>query len=439
MGMRKFILLLCCISQITNASLGDDLNNLIDKFFGTPVMESEENKNETYSSPTDKISTNKSANEIKAEIFREESKLAEFEQKIFNTEHDIWAETFKQSTLENELFLLDSSVSIATLKLDNLVENEKKWQTILGKLTRDKSDINAQIRIFNREYEKFLNKNFIRKENFGGGENLSILKWLFSELSVGEILSKTRTQNLIKRQKKEKLSKLKFAKNELEKNEKNAAKIFAKIEKLKNQILREKSIFDEIASAKANLIARSKLTVDEKERALAEFRKQQNQSTFFLQNLRATLDDEDLKDLKTFKNENKPFDFPLKIPQKITAVFHDENYKNEFGRVHNGTDFFAPHQTPIFAPADGVVAKIASNGYGYSYFIIKHDNDFFTVYGHVSQILVDKGDIIKRDEMIGRTGGTPGTRGAGFFTSGPHLHFEVFRGGSFLDPMEFIR
>jgi len=441
-GMRKTLLLLCLVSQNVNASLGDDLNSLIDKFFGTPALEVEETKPliETTVPSSREVEIDKDVDEIRTEILNEESKLAEFEQKIFDTENEIWAEKSKQTTLEHELFLLDSSISNATTKLDNLVNNEKKWQEMLDKLTREKSDINAKIRVFDREYQEFLSKKFIQKENLGGGENLSIIKWLFSELSVGEILSEARTQNLIKKQKAVKLDLLKSAKNELEKNETNAAKIFAKINNLKNQILEEKAVFDEIASAKANIIERSKFTVEERERALEEFREQQNQSTFFLQNLRATLSDEDLKVIKTFqKTENRPFDFPLKIPQKITASFHDDEYENTFGRVHNGVDFFAPHGTPIFAPADGTVVKVASNGFGYSYFILKHDNGFFTVYGHVSQILVAKDDIVKRDEMIGRTGGTPGARGAGYFTSGPHLHLEVFRGGEFLDPMEFMK
>jgi murein DD-endopeptidase MepM/ murein hydrolase activator NlpD len=440
--MRKILFISLFIPIITRASLGDDLNDLIDKFFGTPAIELEkENSTPEISAPIiDKKISNKNSDEIKIEILNEESKLAEFEQKIFDTEHNIWAEKSKQTTLENEVFLLDSAISLAITKINNLVENEKKWQKILEKLTYEKSEIKAQIRIFTQEYEKILNKNFIQQEGFGSGENLSILKWLFSDKSVGEILSESRTQKLINSQKKQQLAQLESKKNELEKNERNAAKVFAQIETLKNQVLKEKIIFNEIANAKANVIERSKFTVEEKEIALKEFREQQNQATFFLQNLRIKLNNnnfEIIQDLQ--KTENKPFDFPLNIPQKITATFHSKNYKNEFGIEHNGVDFFAPQGTPLFAPADGVVSKVASNGFGYSYFIIKHNNDFFTVYGHLSKILVKKGDIIKRGEMIGNTGGTPGARGAGFFTSGPHLHFEVFRGGEFLDPMGFLR
>ncbi len=443
--MKKLsVLLLLFISVTTEASLGNDLNNLIDKFFGTPNIELKEETKEPTTQKLDSLMdeeiSNKTSDEIRKEILNEESKLAEFEQKIFETEHKIWSEKSKQTTLENEVFLLDSAIFLSTTKIDNLVENEKKWQKILEKLTYNKSEIKAEIRVFTKEYQDLLSKNFIQGESFGSGEDLSILRWIFSDKSVGELLSESRTQNLIKVQNKKKLVQLEIKKKELEKNEINAAQTFGKIEKLKEQVLKEKRIFDEIANAKANIIERSKFTVEEKENALTEFRKQQNQSTFFLQNLRTKLNNNDSEIVQNFqKTTNKPFDFPLKIPQKITASFHSESYKNEFGRVHNGVDFFAPQGTPIFAPADGVVIKVASNGFGYSYFIIKHSNDFFTTYGHISQILIEKDDIIKRGEMIGKTGGTPGSTGAGFFTSGPHLHFEVFQGGEFLDPMDFFK
>jgi len=57
--------------------------------------------------------------------------------------------------------------------------------------------------------------------------------------------------------------------------------------------------------------------------------------------------------------------------------------------------------------------------------MIIHNNNFSTVYGHMSKVLVKENQYIKRGEVIGWSGGMPGTPGAGRFCTGPHLHFEV--------------
>ncbi|MFA5793335.1 MAG: M23 family metallopeptidase, partial [Candidatus Gracilibacteria bacterium] len=82
------------------------------------------------------------------------------------------------------------------------------------------------------------------------------------------------------------------------------------------------------------------------------------------------------------------------------------------------------------------VYKTRDNGYGYNYIIVAHAKGYQTTYGHVSDILVEEGQTIKEGQIIGLTGGMPGTKGAGYFTTGPHLHFEVMINGKYVDPLE---
>jgi murein DD-endopeptidase MepM/ murein hydrolase activator NlpD len=75
---------------------------------------------------------------------------------------------------------------------------------------------------------------------------------------------------------------------------------------------------------------------------------------------------------------------------------------------------------------------------GYSYVTIEHSNGFKTVYGHLSEINVSAGDSVSVNDVIGRSGGTPGTPGAGSTTTGPHLHFEVWYNGVVVDPEDYL-
>lgn len=143
-----------------------------------------------------------------------------------------------------------------------------------------------------------------------------------------------------------------------------------------------------------------------------------------------------------YMKDNPDGDFtprwPVSPSRGISAYFHDESYRKAMGIPHEAIDIRALQSTPIHAPADGVVYKTRDNGYGYSYIILAHAGGFMTLYGHVSEIRVKEGEKIKEGQVIGLSGATPGTKGAGLLTTGPHLHFEVMKGGKHVDPLDYL-
>jgi murein DD-endopeptidase MepM/ murein hydrolase activator NlpD len=128
------------------------------------------------------------------------------------------------------------------------------------------------------------------------------------------------------------------------------------------------------------------------------------------------------------------------IPYRtITAGFRDADYQKQFGLVHNAIDIAAPQGTPIRAPYNGMVTKVVDGGArGLSYMIISHDNGLTTVYLHLSGFAVSSGAYVTEGQTIGYTGGTPGTPGAGWLTTGPHLHLEVWFNGQPQNPLAYI-
>ena len=131
------------------------------------------------------------------------------------------------------------------------------------------------------------------------------------------------------------------------------------------------------------------------------------------------------------------FIWPAKA--RISAGFRDHSYRKFFGIPHNGIDIAIGHGTPVHASTDGVVFLARDAGMGYSYVLIGHRNGFATLYGHLSQIAVQSGQEVQSGEVIGRSGGAKGTRGAGTVTTGAHLHFEVIQNGEHVDPLTVLQ
>jgi|GEM_PF-2203962 len=91
--------------------------------------------------------------------------------------------------------------------------------------------------------------------------------------------------------------------------------------------------------------------------------------------------------------------------------------------IHNGIDYIADHGTPVLASGDGVVNSISTYQKGFGNCIrIDHNNDMETFYAHLSEILITKGDHVKKGMIIGKVGHSGQA-------SSPHLHFELLRDG----------
>jgi murein DD-endopeptidase MepM/ murein hydrolase activator NlpD len=110
-------------------------------------------------------------------------------------------------------------------------------------------------------------------------------------------------------------------------------------------------------------------------------------------------------------------------------------FGSRWGTLHAGIDFAAPIGTPEYAAADGVVVRAgAASGFGLAVYV-QHDNGDVTVYGHMEQILVAEGQVVRAGDTIALLG----NQGQ---STGPHLHFEVHLGGidgQKVDPVPWLR
>lgn len=101
-------------------------------------------------------------------------------------------------------------------------------------------------------------------------------------------------------------------------------------------------------------------------------------------------------------------------------------------RMHNGQDFEVPYGTDVYATGDGTVIESGWNSGGFgNCIVIDHGYGFQTVYGHLSDIKVVKGQNVKRGDLIGISGSTG-------LSSGPHLHYQIEQFGEHKNPVNFF-
>ncbi|WP_068070647.1 M23 family metallopeptidase [Novosphingobium lentum] len=98
-----------------------------------------------------------------------------------------------------------------------------------------------------------------------------------------------------------------------------------------------------------------------------------------------------------------------------------------FVRMHAGIDFAAPWGSPIYAMNDGVVSFAGRHGGHGNYVRLEHSGGLGTGYGHMSRIAVSPGARVSRGQVIGYVGSTG-------LSTGPHLHYELYRDGRTVDP-----
>ncbi len=121
--------------------------------------------------------------------------------------------------------------------------------------------------------------------------------------------------------------------------------------------------------------------------------------------------------------------FVYPVRGRLTSGF---GYRNDpfTGRrsFHNGVDWAAPVGTPVGAAMAGRVVDTGRNSVYGRYVVIQHPRGYQTLYAHLSQIIVQTNQRVGQRQRIGRVGNTGRS-------TGPHLHFSIFRNGQPINPL----
>jgi murein DD-endopeptidase MepM/ murein hydrolase activator NlpD len=121
--------------------------------------------------------------------------------------------------------------------------------------------------------------------------------------------------------------------------------------------------------------------------------------------------------------------------EDLTRVASGFGYRTDpftkTGKFHFGMDFTAPRGTPVYASGDGVVTRADNSASGYGNHIrIDHGYGYESLYAHLYKFSARRGQKVKRGDLIGFVGSTGRSEA-------PHLHYEIFKDGERINPINF--
>ena len=350
---------------------------------------------------------------------------------------------------------LSAKISQKNTDIEKLEQEIKKYQSQLNDLGKQKSSLNVSIQQLDLTRKKLVadisvTENKIEKTNFkiqelsldiGVKEDLitkdidaiklgiqqtneselnNLTQIILSENNFTDVWNDIESISTIRETVREKIVELKQIKNDLEDTRQETTDARNELVFLKNELADQKKIVDQNTAEKKKLLAQTK-----------------NSETSYQKLLKEKIAKKEVfeKELSDYESQLKYILDPSTLPGKgvlawpldyvyITSYFGPRNVKG-ISSNHKGVDFRASVGTPLKAMSDGVVAgtgdtDIQCPGVSYGRFVlIKYNNGLASTYGHLSLIKVQKGDVVKRGQVVGYTGNTGSS-------TGPHLHLSVY-------------
>ncbi|QQR83901.1 peptidoglycan DD-metalloendopeptidase family protein [Candidatus Peregrinibacteria bacterium] len=408
-------------------------------------------------------------------IAKERAQFSALDSTVAQLEEKLQPIHLEIESLKGQVDHLNDQIAETQHKIETvefqIADKQVMIRALMDDIKKKEIELNVQgdvvleyIRLVYEEEEKFL----------GFDQANDQLKLLLADNSVSENLLGRDYLTVLEATGRKVFYDLYVSKRTLEAKQESLVKARQQLDELHESLTNEKSILDENRRSQKELLLETRGQQEEYQRLLEQSTQQRLESAIAIQNLednRAFVESKlsllnDSLDKATQMQASSEFNeqlnaldetiqlvvpddlkegtiprhqsFAWPVPASaVTTYYRDPTYPKKWG-LHNAIDIRAPQFTSIRAPANAVVYQVKDNGFGYSYIILAHKNNLVTVYGHVSSILVEQGMVVQQGDVIGLTGGTPGTKGAGLQTTGPHLHFEVYFEGKSVDPLDFL-
>lgn len=370
--------------------------------------------------------------QLQEQINAKQQELERYKQQGDELKKKVQEKQTEQASLKNQIAVLDGGIAKTEIEIKSTQLDIDKTALEIKKVTLEIKDTEDDIQ---RKKDYLASVVRVLAQN----DNKNQLEIILAHKSLSEFLDQVEYTKNLNASLAEVLTKVKATKADLEKQNADLDKKKKDLEDLKKNLQDKKGEINDQKTNKQYILDKTRQSEKEYQKMLSVAQAEQERANAAIieseRQIRRKLAEQ--QGISGLKFNDSGFIWP--VPQNtITAYFHDPEYP--FRRIfeHPAIDIRAGQGTPIRAAASGYVAKAKDGGYGYSYIMIVHGDGLSTVYGHVSRIDVQPDQFVAQGQVIGATGGMPGTPGAGYLTTGPHLHLEVRLNGIPVNPLGYL-
>lgn len=338
-----------------------------------------------------------------------------------------------KANLVNQLSILDNRLAKAQLDIDSTNLNIDKTNLEIQKIELDVENVNTEIETEKQHMSSLLRLMYKQ-------DQVSAMEMLLLNDSLAEFLNQAKYLENTNSKIKESLDLLKDKKDQLDQSKLNLDSKNKELAILKDDLQKKKDDLSYEQDSKGIILEETKSSEAEYQSLLARAKKEQMQAEAEVASIEKLIRQKmAAKDKAKLDSGSSEMAWPV-TKNTITTSFHDPDYPyRKIIGEHPAIDVRAAQGSTLRAAADGYVARVKFDGTtNYAYIMIIHNDGLSTVYGHVSAVSVAAEQYVKQGDVIGRTGGYPRSIGAGAFTTGSHLHFEVRKNGIPVNPLDYL-
>ncbi len=372
-------------------------------------------------------------NALNLQIENQKKQLEALQAKQKEYEAQISAKESEKANLNNQISILDNQLAKTQLDIDGANLEIDKTNLEIKKIELDSANLDLQI---NKQKDHIADLlRLMYKQN-----QVSTLEMLLMSDSLAEFLNQAKYLEDTNKEIGRSVEELKATKESLDQNKAVLEQKNSDLATLKTKLEDKKDSLAYDQQSKNYLLEETRSSEKQFQSLLQQAAREQQQAEADIaateQLLRQKMSQ---KDQNLLNSGNNTIAWP--VPRNVIVCgFHDPDYpyRNIIGE-HPAVDIRAKQGTTITAAADGYVAKVKFDGTkNYAYIMLIHGNGLATVYGHVSAVFVKTDQYVTQGQPIGKTGGIPASIGAGLFSTGPHLHFEVRLNGLPVNPLNYL-
>lgn len=383
--------------------------------------------------PSDQSAVDPEIAKINIDIARKKAAIEELQRQQDAYKQALEVKQQEKADLQNQLAIFDNRLASLQASINKLKLNIEETQLEIRKLDleiaakaneikRQKEQIAAALSLLYKEGDKTDLEIMLMNDNFSDYiDQIKQLKDLNSGIGAS-------------------LDALKAKQAGLKSDREAQAERQASLTKLQDDLIGQQQNLGDARGVKQIVLDQTKNSEAEYQKLLAQAKREQQNAAADIANLEKTVRQKLSKNSKFNALDTSAEGFAWPVSKNtITAYFHDPEYPFRNVFEHPAIDIRAGQGTPVRAASSGYVARAKDGGAtGYSYIMLVHNDGLSTVYGHVSAISVSEEDYVSQGQVIGLSGGMPGTHGAGRLTTGPHLHFEVRLNGLPVNPLDYL-